>query len=536
MQTLKEIDQLEQSRFGQPPPRHGLKLLYWFATDCLTFNQNDVMQSCCYPEKGQFGFHIFENKHEKNVGKLLPIAALPYYEVGNLSKAAAYSLPPYVREDYKRKPDATNMDRIIVSFNKNNNCFDRVYVTQHRDLSNFNKDFTFHISKRLIMMIKDLTLEEFLLKTGYLKQQPNRFPCLHSEEPSNRQPLCPALPTSESQRILMTNNTEEHPKAPPETSICMPASISFTKQDLHAETESISNLMKNNTQEHHETPPTSFIYSPGTTSTTHDIHLEVESPSILVKNHMQGHLEPSPASFIYSPATTSSTTQDFYLVDESPPILVKNHTQGHHEAPTTSFIYSPATTYTETESHHIININTQIHTTSAESQLNNVVQDPPSKDISTTSTCTPTITSGTESSPFSQFTSFFWGFYFLCLFSFFYFFWGNITQICILLYLSASFPWQNWKRRARGKEMRNEEKKRNRRKQTESSPFLQFSSFFYGFYFLSLFFFFYFFWGNLSRIFMIGIFVASCRWQNRKNKTERERERERERENVCCDH
>ncbi|XP_027001888.2 uncharacterized protein LOC113642534 [Tachysurus fulvidraco] len=590
MNTLSLIDDLEQSRFGQPPPRHGLKLLYWFATDCLTFDQNNVMQSCCDPQNGQFGFHIFENKYERNFGKLLPNVALPYYEVGNLGKAGAYRLPCYVRKDYTRLPDDSNMDRIIVSFNKNDNSFDRVFVTQHRDLSNFNKLFTYNISKGLIMMIRNLTSEEFLLKTGYLKQQPNQFPCSFSEELNKQQPPCPALPItsicsplqdvcpeSKSPWNLMMNNIVEHHKTPPETSICIVASTSSTNQDIYGETESTSNLM-NNAQRHHEASLTSSMCSPSnTTSTTQDFHWEVKSLN-LMNNNTQEHHEAPPTPSFYNPAHTSSMTLDILLEVESPEISVKNHTQEHHEAPPTHSICTPATSttpnvHTETESPPVFtNTNPQIHTNGAESQLNNVVQKSPSSDIPVTSSCTPTSTSSkdqdteNESFPFLQFTSFFWGFYLLSLFFFFYFFWSNVTQICItVLFVSSLVPWQKRKRGEQREEMRYEEKNSNSQKakmkktgkrkkkgnntkmlafttrtlkvmsskiqntDIDSSPFSQFTSFFWGFYLLSLFSFFYFFWGYVARIFMIVVFVASCRWQIRKIFRERERERERER-------
>ncbi|KAI5107666.1 hypothetical protein C0J45_1260 [Silurus meridionalis] len=171
MRTLEEIEQLEQSRYGRPSPRHGLKLLYWFAKNCLSFKQNNVMLSHCYPSKGHFGFHTFENKYERNGYKLLPDVALPYYEVGNLSKPTAQHLPSYVREDYTGLRDSSNKDRIIVSLN--NKWLHSIYVTEHSDWSSFNKQATYCISKHLIRMIRDLTLEEFLLKTGYLKEHIN---------------------------------------------------------------------------------------------------------------------------------------------------------------------------------------------------------------------------------------------------------------------------------------------------------------------------------------------------------------------------
>lgn len=173
MKTLEKIEQLEQVGFGRPRPRHGLKLLYWFVHDCLTLDQNNVLQLTCYPKNGDFGFHIFENRYEINGDKLLPDVNFTYYVVGNLSYLKASKLPWYVREDYTGSQDNSNMDRIIVSSDAK--WFHAVYVTQHKDRSRFNKHATYLISKRLIVILRGLTLEQFLLKTGYLKAQTNLF-------------------------------------------------------------------------------------------------------------------------------------------------------------------------------------------------------------------------------------------------------------------------------------------------------------------------------------------------------------------------
>ncbi|XP_053088221.1 uncharacterized protein LOC128317982 isoform X2 [Pangasianodon hypophthalmus] len=454
MKTLEEIDQLEQSRFGRPHPRHGLKLLYWFANDCLSFNQNNVMLSHCYPENGNFGFHSFENKYERYSGKLLPKVAFPYYEVGNLRKPGANDLPHYVRKDYTRFPDNSNMDRIIVSLN--NHCIERVYVTEHSDRSNFNKHSTYHISKHLIMIIRGLTLEDFLLKTGYLKQQTNSF-LTSLVELSNQQPPCPA---------------------PLTLSIFSPAITSSTTQDIQKEIESLSILIKNNTQGHQEASPIPSIFSPAiTSSTTQDIQKEIESLSILIKNNTQGHQEASPTRSIFSPAITSSTTQDIQKEIESLSILIKNNIQGHQEASPTPSICSPAITFstnqdicTDIESPPIFtnNNNTQMRTTTKESelQLNDFIPDntmqsfrnfnlqTPSKDIQTSkqlSKRTPTIASSRNQktdikSPVSKMSFFFWGVYFLLLFFFFYFFWEFIMRIFIIvIFLSSLFQEQNRK-------------------------------------------------------------------------------------------
>ncbi|XP_047668425.1 uncharacterized protein LOC113642541 [Tachysurus fulvidraco] len=162
MRTLDEIDQLKQTRFGQHQKSHGLKLLYWFAKDCLTVAQNNALQLRCYPVNGDFGFHPFENRYERNGEKLLPDVTFPYYELGNLSKPAASNLPLYVREHYRSNNKMSNKDRIIVGINKK--LLKTLFVTEHIDRSNFDKHATYQISRRLIMIIRGLSLDDFLLR------------------------------------------------------------------------------------------------------------------------------------------------------------------------------------------------------------------------------------------------------------------------------------------------------------------------------------------------------------------------------------
>ncbi|XP_053088223.1 uncharacterized protein LOC117596854 [Pangasianodon hypophthalmus] len=166
--TLNELKRLEKSGFGKLYPRHGLKLLYWFAHECLYFDAYNRMCWQYDPEEGDFGFHRFENRNDEHGETLLPDVNLEYYEVGNLRRAGADELPDYVLDDYNQNRDHSdsNMDRIIVSVD--DECFDRVYVTQHSDRTDFNKKATYCISRGLIMIIRRLTLNNFLLKTGYL--------------------------------------------------------------------------------------------------------------------------------------------------------------------------------------------------------------------------------------------------------------------------------------------------------------------------------------------------------------------------------
>ncbi|XP_060780871.1 uncharacterized protein LOC132888794 [Neoarius graeffei] len=544
MTTLNSITQLKESQFGQPRPRHGLKLLHWFACDCLSFNQNNVMLSHCCPKNGDFGFHTYDNRY----GGLLPVVAFPYYEVGNLNKPGASNLPAYVQNDYTHRPDKSNMDRIIVSLN--NKSFVKVYVTEHSDWSNFNKQATYCISKDLIKTIKALALNEFLLQTGYLNPQANSFATGPVEPP------CPG---------------------PTTMSICSPVQEICMKKDIHAEIISPSVLTKNNTQEHHKAPPASSICSPTIMPCTiQDIQKEIESPPIVMKNSTQKHNEDSPATSICIPETTSSTTQDIQKEIETTCNLMKNSTQEHHKAPPAPSICIPETTSStnqdiysaETESpSNLTNNNMQMHTTTEKTELNNFVQDntiqtfrnslrnlqTPSKDIQTTSTSTLTIMSAKNQntdikpSPFSQMNLFFWGVYFLFLCVFFLFFWGNVMRLLLLvIFASSLLPWQNWnggeqgqtkeregrkstaqERKGTGTEMEmKENESRNALcdhlhtiwrvlKDPKSFPVLSMNSFFWGFYFLFLFYVLL-FWRKVMHLIIIVFSFALLEKQNRK--------------------
>ncbi|XP_058242687.1 uncharacterized protein LOC131351309 [Hemibagrus wyckioides] len=213
MMMLEEIDQLKQSGFGRPQPRHGLKLLYWFATDCLTLDQNYALKLSCYPGNGDFGFHLFLNRYDRNGWKLLPDVTFNYYAVGNLSKRGAYNLPPYVREHYNKDINNSNKDRIIIS--SINMSVYTVYVTEHSDQSNFNKRATYQISTRLIMIIRGLRLDEFLQRTGY-SNRPSTIAVKPSTDWSNSQAQYQAPSTTfnstsstSSTSALMTSRNQD---------------------------------------------------------------------------------------------------------------------------------------------------------------------------------------------------------------------------------------------------------------------------------------------------------------------------------------
>lgn len=463
MKTVEEIEQLEQSRFGQPHPRHGLKLLYWFSNECLSLDQNDVLQLSCDPKNKDFGFHLFENRYERNSGKLLPNVAFPYYVVGNLSYPYASKLPGYVREDCTHSQDNSNMDRIIISLD--NKWLHTVYVTQHSDQSSFNKHATYRISKNLILNIRDLTLEEFLSRTGYSKQKTNTSPV----ELSNRQPPCPAQTTtsicspvqeSKSPTIVMTNNTQGHHKAVP-TPTCIPALTSFTNQDVHKEIETPPVLTNNNTQIH-------------TTSA------ESQLNNFLQDNTIQTSIPQPPSKDVL---TTSTGT---------PTIMSKNQNTDTESSPVSqmnsffwgfyflfhyfffTFVWWDVTRIfiivifvSSSSSSPRQNCNRGERGEKNEREGKNSKAETGERTITlmktkgrrnVVTTCTPIVTSSrnqntdveSSSSFVSQMNSFFWGFYFLFLFSFFHFFWGNVMRICITVFFFFFFN-HHYSRSERGK-------------------------------------------------------------------------------------
>lgn len=178
MKTMPEkittLTDLNECGFGQPWPRHGLKLLYWFANNCLWVNDNGDMFLACDLAKGVFGFHCFENRYIKHKGKLLPDVNFHYYLLGNLNSPGADMLPDYIKKHNTSWHDVSHADRIIVT-DHGQKKFGKIYLTTHNDQSNYDPYATFHIARSLLKFIQSYpNLEDFLQRLGYQDNTSNQ--------------------------------------------------------------------------------------------------------------------------------------------------------------------------------------------------------------------------------------------------------------------------------------------------------------------------------------------------------------------------
>ncbi|KAK7161226.1 hypothetical protein R3I94_004036 [Phoxinus phoxinus] len=204
-ERIKTISDLNECGFGQPWPRHGLKLLYWFAKNCIWVNDDGDMFLACDPAKGVFGFHLFENRYTKRKEKLLPDVNFHYYLLGNLNSPGADMLPDYIKKHNTSWHDVSNADRIIVTDHGHMMKFGKIYLTTHNNQSNYDPYATFHISRSLLKIIQSYQdLEEFLQRLGY------------QDETSHQ----PALPAYQMVKIDCENMSSVDTDTPSRNCVC----------------------------------------------------------------------------------------------------------------------------------------------------------------------------------------------------------------------------------------------------------------------------------------------------------------------------
>ncbi|XP_028820316.1 uncharacterized protein LOC114770503 [Denticeps clupeoides] len=169
---LNEVEELRKIEFGHSFPRHGLRLLYWFAR-LVDRDANRALDLDFDPGTEHFGFHLYPNNR----------LALPdtrghpdvfYYVVGNVNGPKSYQLPVYVVQDFLNAKtlhsyhrywgldfDNGNRDRIIVRVR--GTSLEAVYVAAHFYPSNeYDLSHVYEISSGLLSRIGSSGLDEFL--------------------------------------------------------------------------------------------------------------------------------------------------------------------------------------------------------------------------------------------------------------------------------------------------------------------------------------------------------------------------------------
>ncbi|KAK9980080.1 hypothetical protein ABG768_013477 [Culter alburnus] len=176
VRKLNNIDDLRNTGYGRPPPRHGLQLLLWFAQNVDVDQNNNLISVNFNPTQGDYGFHQFRNRE----GILPPLrSGQSYYEVGNLNRQGAREFPDHVQSMYRNSDQhdkKRNMDRLIVTLDENRPYrISRVFITAHNYARNdFNSSDTYEIDPKRLPNSQCNTYEGIKLEIktttqGYLK-------------------------------------------------------------------------------------------------------------------------------------------------------------------------------------------------------------------------------------------------------------------------------------------------------------------------------------------------------------------------------
>ncbi|XP_014059648.1 uncharacterized protein [Salmo salar] len=172
--VLNSIKDLRNIEFGHGFPRHGLMLLH-FVSGGIYVDNNDALIPTFSPERGDWGFHYFNN-NEHIFPPLQDQNNQGYYAVGNINTRTAYPLYPYVTHSYYLTPGnlERNMDRLVVRTHPNSLLLEAVYITQHyRGSNEYDPSNTYQISSALLREIRTLSnnrvdsVHAFLYAAGY---------------------------------------------------------------------------------------------------------------------------------------------------------------------------------------------------------------------------------------------------------------------------------------------------------------------------------------------------------------------------------